>query len=48
MTVTAAASRMESNGYPMCIHVTAATRALLDPAGFADYGRRHIKGTIMI
>ena len=30
----------------MCIHVTAATRALLDDAdtGWADYGHREIKG----
>ena len=39
---------MESNGYPMCIHVTAATRALLadDPAAWADYGCRYIKGAL--
>ena len=37
---------MESHGYPMCIHATAATRDLLgdDDTGWADYGRRDIKG----
>ena len=40
------ASRMETHGHPMCIHVTAATRALLgeDGTDWADYGRRIIKG----
>ena len=37
---------MESHGHAMCIHVSAATRALLqdDGTGWADYGHRHIKG----
>ena len=41
---------METHGHPMCIHVTAATRALLgeDGTGWADYGRRIIKGASCI
>ena len=36
---------MESNGYPMCIHASEATRTLLDEyEDWIQYGRREIKG----
>ena len=41
-----AASRMESNGFPMCIHVSSATQKLLQDVGEWQYfGCREIKGT---
>ena len=40
-----AASRMESNGFPMCIHVSSATQKLLEDVGEWQYfGCREIKG----
>lgn len=44
------ASRMESHGYPMCVHVSAETRLQLlregafAPEDFAPVGERYIKG----
>ena len=36
---------MESNGFPMCIHVSEPTMALLrDAADWCQYGVREIKG----
>jgi hypothetical protein len=36
---------MESNGFPMCVHVSGATKELLhDVAAWVQYGVRDIKG----
>lgn len=36
---------MESNGFPMCIHVSSATKILLeDECDWIEYGSRQIKG----
>ena len=40
-----AASRMESAGFPMCVHVSEATRRRLgDVMEWIDFGTREIKG----
>ena len=38
------ASRMESNGFPMCIHVSEATRTILQDVEWVYFGHREIKG----